>query len=71
MFRLSEMFIFSVFGFDATTLSCIIFSLFWLTVAFQGAAETSWASWVRGFVATPTCRPSAPHVDAYGCTLVP
>ena len=70
MFRLSEMYIFSVFGIDATTWLCTIFSLLWVTVASQGAAEMSGVSLVRGFVATPKCRHSAPHVDAYGCILV-
>ena len=46
-------------------------SLLWVTVASPVAAEMSWVSQVQGFVAKPTCRHSAQHVDAYGYILAP
>ena len=71
MFRLSQMSIFSAWRFDATNLSGLFFPLLWVTVASPVAAEMSWVSQVRGFVAKPTCRHSAQHVDAYDSILAP
>ena len=58
---------------DLTQLICPVFffSLLWVTVASPVAAEMFWVSQVQSFVAKPTCRLSAQHVDAYDYILAP